>query len=62
LYVRRAGVLYGRGLRNLILLSPVLTGIVYPFAGPVAAILVVRGLQRFDRLSKQTRSVHHPEA
>ncbi|MFQ3216548.1 DUF599 domain-containing protein [Paraperlucidibaca sp.] len=61
LYVRRAGVLYGRGLRNLILLSPVLTGIVYPFAGPVAAILVVRGLQRFDRLSKQTRSVHHPE-
>ncbi|REH39045.1 uncharacterized protein DUF599 [Paraperlucidibaca baekdonensis] len=60
LYVRRAGVLYGRGLRNLILLSPVLTGIVYPLAGPVAALLVVRGLQRFDRFSKQTRNKHHP--
>lgn len=60
LYVRRAGVLYGRGLRNLILLTPVLTGIVYPLAGPLVAIMVVRGLQRFDRISKQTRSKHHP--
>ena len=49
-YVRRAGLLYGWGLRHLILVAPMLGFIVHPLAGPVAAMLGVLALWGFDRL------------
>ena len=48
-YVRRAGLLYSWGLRHLILVAPILASLLYPFAGPVAAVLVVLVLSGFDR-------------
>jgi hypothetical protein len=51
-YVRRAGLLYGWGLRHLVLVAPALAGIVHPFAGPVAALMVVAALIGFDRFGK----------
>ena len=49
-YVRRAGVLYSWGLRHLILVAPILTCLLHPLAGPVAAVLVVVVLMGFDRV------------
>lgn len=48
-YLRRAGLLYSWGLRHLLMVAPVLAAIVYPLAGPVAAVLVVMALAAFDR-------------
>ncbi|RZI94453.1 MAG: DUF599 domain-containing protein [Variovorax sp.] len=48
-YVRRAGLLYSWGLRHLILVAPILASLLHPFAGPVAAVLIVAVLSRFDR-------------
>lgn len=48
-YVRKAGVLYSVGLRHLVLVAPVVASILYPTAGPVAAVLVVAVLLRMDR-------------
>ena len=48
-YVRRAGLLYSWGLRHLILVAPILASLLHPFAGPVAAVLVVVVLSGFDR-------------
>ena len=48
-YVRRAGLLYSWGLRHLILVAPILASLLHPFAGPVAAVLVVLVLSGFDR-------------
>ena len=48
-YLRRAGLLYGWGLRHLLMVAPLLVFIVYPLAGPVAAALVVAALIVFDR-------------
>lgn len=48
-YVRRAGVLYGWGLRHLILVAPLLASLLHPAAGPVAALVVVAVLFGFDR-------------
>ena len=50
-YVRRAGVLYSWGLRHLILVAPILACMLHPFAGPIAAVLVVLVLARFDRVA-----------
>jgi uncharacterized membrane protein len=47
-YVRRAGVLYSWGLRHLVLVAPILACLLHPFAGPIAALLVVVALVRFD--------------
>ncbi|RZT91889.1 DUF599 domain-containing protein [Rivibacter subsaxonicus] len=49
-YVRRAGVLYSWGLRNLILVAPIIAAIVHPAAGPVAAVIAVAVLFGFDRV------------
>ena len=49
LYVRRAGVLYSWGLRQLVLVAPVVAFILHPAAGPVAAVLVSAVLFGFDR-------------
>ena len=51
IYLRRAGVLYSWGLRHLILAAPILTSIVYPWAGPVAAAAVVLVLANSDRFT-----------
>ena len=50
-YLRRAGLLYSWGLRHLLMVAPILASIVYPFAGPVAALLVVMALLGFDRFN-----------
>lgn len=50
-YVRRAGLLYSWGLRHLILVAPVLAALLHPLAGPVAAVVVVAVLSRFDRVA-----------
>lgn len=47
--VRRAGLLYSWGLRHLILVAPILASLLHPFAGPVAAVVVVVVLSEFDR-------------
>ena len=48
-YVRRAGVLFSWGLPHLILVTPILACLLHPFAGPIAAVLLVVVLGRFDR-------------
>ena len=48
-YVRRAGLLYSWGLRQLIFVVPILVAILRPSAGPVAAAAVVLALWGFDR-------------
>ncbi|MES2226796.1 MAG: DUF599 domain-containing protein [Pseudomonadota bacterium] len=53
-YVRRAGVLYGIGLRQLVLVVPVVAGILLPQAGPGAAVLVVGVLFWFDRYTDES--------
>ena len=50
-YVRRAGILYSWGLRHLILVAPILACLLHPIAGPIAAVLVVVVLGRFDRMA-----------
>jgi uncharacterized membrane protein len=50
-YVRRAGVLYSWGLRHLILVAPILACLLHSLAGPIAAVLVVVVLVRFDRVA-----------
>ena len=50
-HVRRAGLLYSWGLRHLVLVAPIVVFIVHPFAGPVAACVVVMVLRTFDRVS-----------
>lgn len=49
-YARRAGALYGWGLRHLILVTPVLAALLHPLAGPVAALGVTAVLWGFDRV------------
>lgn len=48
-YVRRAGVLYGVGLRQLVLVVPIVAAILTPAAGPLAAFLVSAVLFSFER-------------
>jgi hypothetical protein len=48
-YVRRAGILYGVGLRQLVLVVPVVAAILLPLAGPVTAVVVCGVLFHFDR-------------
>lgn len=48
-YVRKAGVLYSWGLRQLILIVPMVAFILHPLAGLVGALGVVAALLNFDR-------------
>lgn len=50
-YLRQAGLLYGVGLRQLVLVVPVVAAILWPAAGPVAAVIVAGVLFSFDRFS-----------
>lgn len=51
-YMRRAGILYGLGLRHLLMVAPILAGMAYPLAGPVTALVVVAALIGFDRVAR----------
>lgn len=51
-YVRKAGLLYSYGLRQLVLVVPVLAAILLPAAGPVAAVVVALVLFMFDRVDR----------
>ena len=51
-YIRRAGILYGLGLRHLLMVAPILAGMAYPLAGPVTALVVVAALLGFDRVAQ----------
>jgi hypothetical protein len=51
-YVRRAGLLYGWGLRQLVLVAPILAALLHPFAGPVAALAVIAVMAGFDRAAQ----------
>ena len=48
-YVRKAGVLYSWGLRQLVLIAPVVAFILHPVAGPIAALIVCGVLFSLDR-------------
>jgi uncharacterized membrane protein len=52
-YVRRAGVLYGVGLRQLVLVVPVVSALLLPVSGPVAALLVAAVLYSLDRFNDE---------
>jgi hypothetical protein len=55
-YVRRAGVLYGWGLRQLLLIAPLLAALLHPFAGLPVALLTVTALSAFDRFALEAPS------
>lgn len=55
-YLRRAGLLYSWGLRHLLMVAPLLAAIVYPPAGPVAALLVVAALAGFDHFPHDSQA------
>ncbi|MFZ3119685.1 MAG: DUF599 domain-containing protein [Variovorax sp.] len=59
-YVRRAGVLYGWSLRNLVLVVPAASFVLHPAAGPLAALLVIVVLFGFDRVQVQASSSNPP--
>ncbi|WP_428000979.1 DUF599 domain-containing protein [Acidovorax sp.] len=50
-YVRKAGLLYSWGLRQLMLLVPVVAFLLHPLAGVAGALLVVAALLQFDRFT-----------
>ncbi|CAN7424193.1 DUF599 domain-containing protein [Acidovorax sp. LjRoot118] len=50
-YVRKAGLLYSWGLRQLMLLVPVVAFLLHPLAGVAGALLVAAALLHFDRFS-----------
>lgn len=50
-YVRRAGLLYGWGLRQLVLVAPIMAALLHPLAGPPAALAVISVLVAFDRMA-----------
>ena len=55
-YLRRAGLLYSWSLRHLVLVAPVVAFILHPLAGPLAALLVIGTLARFDRMPVSSSS------
>ncbi len=48
-HVRRAGLLYGWGLRLFLIIAPLAAGIVYPLAMPVVTLLLLVALHFFDQ-------------
>jgi len=52
-YVRRAGVLYGVGLRQLVLVVPIVSALLLPASGPVAALLAAAVLYSLDRFGDE---------
>lgn len=56
-YVRRAGVLYGWGMRHLIMVGPLVTFILQPAGGPIAALAVVAVMLSIDKVAASPVSV-----
>ena len=56
-YLREAGILYGWGLRHLILVAPIVAAIAYPPAGPVMAIMLIAFMRGFDRVGAPVPSI-----
>jgi len=54
-YARKAGLLYGLGLRHLVLVAPVLAFILHPLAGPPMALLATGSLIGFDSIWREPR-------
>ena len=52
-YARKAGLLYAWGLRQLLLVAPILASMLHPFAGPAAAVILVIVLYNFDRAAQE---------
>jgi uncharacterized membrane protein len=48
-YVRRAGSLYGWGLRTFFMVAPLIAGLIHVFAMPVASLVLVLVLRALDR-------------
>ena len=48
-YVRRAGLLYGWGLRAFFLVAPLIAGLIHTFAMPLASLALVMVLRALDR-------------
>lgn len=48
-YVRRAGSLYGWGLRAFFLVAPLIAGLIHAFAMPLASLALVLVLRALDR-------------
>lgn len=48
-YVRRAGSLYGWGLRTFFLVAPIIAGLIHPLAMPVASLFLVLAVGALDR-------------
>lgn len=48
-YVRKAGLLYSWSLRSLLLIVPLAAFLLFPYAGPPAAVVVAGVLYAFDR-------------
>lgn len=48
-YVRKAGLLYSGGLRQLVLVAPLVGAVLYPGAGLLAAVVLVAVLLSLDR-------------
>jgi uncharacterized membrane protein len=59
-YLRKAGVLYGIGLRQLVLVVPVVAAILSPAIGPFAGIVVISVLFTFDRFSADSAMLNRP--
>ncbi|MBY0242336.1 MAG: DUF599 domain-containing protein [Burkholderiaceae bacterium] len=51
MYIQRAGLLYSWGVKHLLLVLPILAAMLVPYAGPVAALLVVGAMAGFDALA-----------
>lgn len=51
-YVRRAGTLYGWGLRLFFLLAPLIAGLIHVWAMPLASLSLVLVLRALDRLPR----------
>lgn len=49
-YLRKAGILHGVGLRQLVLVLPLVAALFLPIAGPVAAVIVAAALFSFDHV------------
>ena len=57
-YIRKAGLLYGFGLRQMILVAPIVAAMLHPLAGPVAALIVVIVLFFFDHAADTGQHCH----
>lgn len=61
-YLKRAGVMYSWALHHLMLVAPLLAALVTPWAGPIAAAVLIAALMVLDRFSEQASAAvgQHP--